>query len=90
LSLRWFIATTALVGTSLGQAQPCDLYPIALSSQTLAGRSVGSIVTNISNGSQPGNFGWLTWGGSPSETTLLTSFEFLDAGHLFSPVLLAP
>ena len=37
------------------------------------GRSVGSIVTNISNGSQPGNFGWLTWAGSPSVPTLVSS-----------------
>src|SRR5262249_14898215 len=27
----------------------------------------------IYNGTQPGNFGWLSWGGSPSEPTLVTS-----------------
>src|SRR5262249_41905117 len=43
-----------------------DLYPIALHISTLNGATVGSILTDIYNGIQPGNFGWLTWAGSPS------------------------
>jgi hypothetical protein len=34
---------------------------------------VGGIIRDIYNGVQPGNFGWLTWAGSPSEPTLVTS-----------------
>ncbi len=51
----------------------CDLYPIALSSQTLANMQIGDVIPDILNGMQPGNFGWLTWAGSPSEKTLATS-----------------
>ena len=55
------------------KAQTCELYPIALSAQTLSNAAPGTILSNIYNGTQPGNFGWLSWGGSPSEPTLVTS-----------------
>lgn len=51
----------------------CDLYPIALSVQSIANVQPGTVITNIFNGSQPGNFGWLTWAGSPKELTLVYS-----------------
>jgi hypothetical protein len=51
----------------------CDLYPIALSVQTVANAQPGTVITNIFNGSQPGNFGWLTWAGSPKELALVYS-----------------
>jgi RHS repeat-associated protein/uncharacterized repeat protein (TIGR01451 family) len=51
----------------------CGLYPIALSAQSLLDRSVGDTLTDILNGEQPGDFGWLTWAGSPSVPTLVTS-----------------
>ncbi len=51
----------------------CELYPIALSEQSLAGISIGDTVSDIYNGGQPGNFGWLTWAGSPSVPGLVTS-----------------
>jgi len=50
-----------------------NLYPIALSYKTVAGVTVGTVLRDIYNGAQPGNFGWLTWAGSPSEPTLVTS-----------------
>jgi hypothetical protein len=50
-----------------------DLYPIALHDRTLVGVPVGAILHDIYNGVQPGNFGWLTWAGSPSEPTLVKS-----------------
>ena len=49
------------------------LYPIALHEETLDGVEPGDIIEDIYNGSQPGNFGWLTWAGSPSEPTLVES-----------------
>src|SRR5262249_20947219 len=51
----------------------CDLYPIALPLQSLSNSSPGSVITDILNGAQPGNFGWLSWGGSPSEPALAAS-----------------
>src|SRR4051794_1306194 len=56
-----------------GQVNTCNLYPIALSEQTLVGVAVGTVIPDILNGMQPGNFGWLTWAGSPSEPTLVKS-----------------
>jgi RHS repeat-associated protein len=54
-------------------AQTCSLYPVALSAQQLSNAAPGVVLSNIFNGTQPGNFGWLSWGGSPSEPTLVTS-----------------
>lgn len=51
----------------------CNLYPIALNVKTVAGKIPGQSLGDIYNGSQSGNFGWLTWAGSPSEPTLTTS-----------------
>ena len=54
-------------------AQECALYPIALSTQSLSNLTAGETLSNIFNGTQPGDFGWLTWAGSPNETTLVNS-----------------
>src|SRR3972149_6919893 len=51
----------------------CDLYPIALSGQTLDDVQIGEELSNILAGTEPGNFGWLAWNGSPSEPTLVAS-----------------
>lgn len=51
----------------------CNVFPIALHTSTLAGVQVGATLGDIYNGSQPGNFGWLSWTGSPSEPALVTS-----------------
>ena len=55
------------------QAEGCDLYPIALHEKSLADVPVGGVIHDIYNGVQPGNFGWLTWAGSPNEPTLAKS-----------------
>lgn len=54
-------------------ATQCSLYPIALHEQTLVGVNSGDTLSDIYNGSKPGNFGWLTWTGSNSNNTLATS-----------------
>jgi hypothetical protein len=59
--------------TSTPAAGACALYPIALHAQSLVGVAVGGVIPDVYNGSQPGNFGWLTWAGSPSVPTLVTS-----------------
>ncbi len=53
----------------------CNLYPIALSAETLINVQIGGplSLSDILNGAQPGNFGWLTWSGSPSTPALVTS-----------------
>src|SRR3954451_22027427 len=55
------------------QNNACDLYPIALAATTLAGLAPGAMLNDIYNGTGAGNFGWLTWAGSTSERTLVTS-----------------
>ncbi|TAL06277.1 MAG: hypothetical protein EPO07_02105 [Verrucomicrobia bacterium] len=61
-------ATTAVAVIARG-----DLYPIALHVRNVTGVPVGASIADIYNGVQPGNFGWLTWAGNPSEPTLVTS-----------------
>lgn len=68
------IAAVSLLLAVSAQAQNCSLMPIALSAQTLAGVEPGTVLTNIWNGSQPGNFGWLSWTGDSGEPTLYESF----------------
>jgi hypothetical protein len=51
----------------------CNLYPIALHESTVAGLPAGAALTNVFNGVGAGNFGWLTWAGSPSAAALATS-----------------
>ena len=62
----------------------CDLYPIALSADTLANVQPGTVLTNIFNGTQPGNFGWLTWTGSPKELALV--YSLTPPGNSFTYV----
>src|ERR1039457_4605771 len=62
----------------------CDLYPIALSVQNLTNAQPGTVITNIFNGSQPGNFGWLTWAGSPKELALV--YSLTPPGNSFTYV----
>ena len=64
-------STTVLV--TQARVEGCDLYPIALHEKSLAGVPVGGVIQDIYNGVRPGNFGWLTWAGSPSEPTLAKS-----------------
>lgn len=67
-------AETNTIGVqNVPASTPCQLYPFVLPAQSLKGVAVGSTVNNIINGTQPGNFGWLTWSGSPSEPALLAS-----------------
>ncbi len=54
-------------------AQPCEVYPIALSARSIEGVPAGSNLTDILNGEQPGNFGWLSWSGSPGSPALIQS-----------------
>ena len=60
---------------SPARGQGCDLYPIALSAQTLANVQEGTVIYDIFNGAQPGNFGWLSWAGNPDEPTLVRSLS---------------
>jgi RHS repeat-associated protein len=55
------------------QADTCELYPIALSSEQVQGVTIGTVFEDVFQGRQPGNFGWLTWSGSPSVPTLVNS-----------------
>jgi len=73
-STRLFVSVLLLLAAAqhARAAEQCELYPIALSAQQLSNAAPG-MVLDILNGAQPGNFGWLTWAGSPSEPTLVTS-----------------
>jgi hypothetical protein len=65
--------TTSVNATTRG-----DLYPIALHQSSVAG---------VYNGAQSGNFGWLTWAGSPNEPTLVRSLTPPgDSGTYINPL----
>ncbi|MCI0399151.1 MAG: hypothetical protein L0322_30040, partial [Chloroflexi bacterium] len=60
--------TVEVVGTT-----SASLYPIALHQAALDGIQVGQSLGDIFFGGGPGNFGWLSWTGESSSTTLATS-----------------
>lgn len=64
---------TLLVGSAVAHAQTCPSYPIALPAQLLLNVPTNTVITDIFNGAQLNNFGWLTWTGDPSDPTLITS-----------------
>lgn len=64
---------TLCAGMIVSTAQECALYPLALSSAALTNVSPGTALNDVLQGPQAGNFGWLTWAGSPSEPTLVAS-----------------
>jgi hypothetical protein len=67
-------ATSIPVSTPTATAVPtCNLYPIALHANTIAGVAPGQELEDILNGSGPGNFGWLTWSGNNGINTLINS-----------------
>ncbi|WP_027951266.1 hypothetical protein [Haliea salexigens] len=51
----------------------CDLMPIAIEDSVLAPLAVGDLADQISIKQAHGNFGWLTWAGSPSSPVLANS-----------------
>jgi hypothetical protein len=63
---------TLLVG-SAAHAQTCPSYPIALPAQLLLNVETNTVITDIFNGVQLNNFGWLTWTGDPGDSTLVNS-----------------
>src|SRR5262245_32132149 len=69
ISLTLTISPGAVLGDN------CDLFPIALPATQLSNAAPGSLVIELSHGTSPGNFGWITWGGSPSDITLAESLK---------------
>jgi hypothetical protein len=70
---RFLGCCAILFWAAVAGAQSCNLYPIALPASVVANAPVNSILPDVFQGVQPGNFGWLTWAGSPSVPTLVTS-----------------
>ncbi|MCI0396757.1 MAG: Ig-like domain-containing protein [Chloroflexi bacterium] len=66
-------ATATVVVTVVPAGVCTELYPIALHIDTLTGVNIGDKIYNIYNGSQSGQFGWLSWTGDPSVGALVTS-----------------
>jgi hypothetical protein len=64
---------TLLLGSAGADAQTCPSYPIALPAQLLLSVPTNTVINDIFNGAQLNNFGWLTWTGDSSDSTLLTS-----------------
>ena len=64
-------------------APTCPLMPIAVHENTFAGSAPG-YEANIFNGTQPGNFGWLSWTADTSATSLLASLVPPGTSHLYS------
>jgi hypothetical protein len=67
------LTDTATVTITVNALSACELYPIALHADTLAGVAVGASIPDAYNGSGPGNFGWLSWAGDPGVPALVRS-----------------
>ncbi len=51
----------------------CGLYPITLHISLVEAATPGDELVDILSGTQPGNFGWLSWTGDPSSPALATA-----------------
>ena len=56
----------------------CDAYPIAMHTDTVAGKRRGQILGDVYNGSGSGNFGWLRW---PERTRAGNEGYLVDSLH---------
>ncbi len=68
--------------TQAPTVEACALYPITFPMTTLAGLQPGQTL-DIYAGSNPGNFGWLSWAGSPNEPTIRKSLEIPGDSHTY-------
>ncbi len=68
-----FLSVLASTPALAAQASLCELMPIAVEQSVLAPLNAGDGVTQLSIKKQNGNFGWLTWAGSPSSPVLAAS-----------------
>src|SRR5262245_6984209 len=67
------LVALAAVLPQAARAQSCTFYPIALPASAVSNAALNSVLTDIYQGQASGNFGWLSWAGSPSVPTLVTS-----------------
>lgn len=65
-------AAGAMMLANVASAQ-CDLYPIAISADSIASVDPGTEIKNIVEGTRAGDFAWLTWTGDQSDADLLAS-----------------
>ncbi len=65
-------------------AAGCNLYPIVLHTDLLNGVQPGDILPGILHGTQPGNFGWLTWTGDNGLPALVTSLTPPGDSHTYT------
>ncbi len=70
LPLAMVLGGLTMATSALAQ---CDALPIALSATTLDNIQPGTEVTDILNGANRNNFGWLTWDGDKSDKALVAS-----------------
>ncbi len=76
---------SALITLTVTPTAGCDLYPITVHIDTVKNLAPGSSF-DVYGGANPGNFGWLTWGGVPSTPTLVTSLTILgNSGTYVNP-----
>ncbi len=66
-------ATTAQNYTLRVTQDFCPIYPITVPASLFTGATTGQAFNNVARGSGAGNFGWLSWAGSPSAPTLAQS-----------------
>nr|MBA3532967.1 Ig-like domain-containing protein [Ardenticatenales bacterium] len=55
------------------QSTRCALYPIAIRLDVLEAAAIGDVLAPLANGTQPGNFGWISWTGEGSVQQLAES-----------------
>jgi hypothetical protein len=58
-----------------GAGAGCPLYPIALDARVIARAVPGAPLPEAVNGTNPGNFAWLTWTGAAGDTELLAALR---------------
>jgi YD repeat-containing protein len=61
----------------------CELYPVALSLSSVSNIATGTVLSNLRNGTQRGEFGWVTWTGNRSRDSLVKSLTDPGDSHTY-------
>lgn len=73
LTTRTWVRPDTHATVTATPAPTCELYPIALHASALDGAVMHDEIQDILNGTDAGNFGWLTWSGDQGNAALVQS-----------------
>src|SRR5688500_19502859 len=87
LALCFAVGAQGLTATTKKLDRPppggCEVYPIALSLSSVSNISTDTVLSNLRNGANTGDFAWLSWNGNRSQEALMRSLSTPGNSHTY-------